>query len=134
MLLGGGELDGVRVLSERAVRQMTAPYFSRGGLVVRGLGWDIASPYSSPRGNGFSEESFGHTGYSGTSLWIDPETDLFVVLLTARLDYRKIHEFNRLRSNVSSRAAELFTVPRPTASIPAKEPGGDKPAKNLTPS
>jgi CubicO group peptidase (beta-lactamase class C family) len=134
MLLGGGELDGVRVLSERAVRQMTAPYFSRGGQVIRGLGWDIASPYSSPRGNGFSEESFGHTGYSGTSLWIDPETDLFVVLLTARLEYRKIHEFNRLRSNVSSRAAELFTVPTPTASIPASEPGGVKPAKNLTPS
>ena len=134
MLLAEGELDGVRVLSERAVRQMTAPYFSRGGQVVRGLGWDIASPYSSPRGNGFSDESFGHTGYSGTSLWIDPETDLFVVLLTARLEYRKIHEFSRLRSDLSSLAAELFAIPKPPALVPATEQSGDKPAKNLTPS
>lgn len=134
MLLAQGELDGVRVLSERAVSQMTAPYFSRGGKVVRGLGWDIASPYSSPRGSGFSEESFGHTGYSGTSLWIDPETDLFVVLLTARLEYRNVHEFSRLRSDLSSLAAELFTIPKPPALIPVMEPGGYKPAKNLTPS
>ena len=108
MLLGGGDVNGKRVLSERAVRQMTAPYFSRGGQVIRGLGWDIASPYSSPRGHGFSEMSFGHTGYSGSSIWIDPASDTFVVLLTARLEYHKVKEFNQLRSDLSSLAAELF--------------------------
>jgi CubicO group peptidase (beta-lactamase class C family) len=110
MILNDGEVDGVRVLSERAVRQMTAPYFSRGGNVVRGLGWDIASPYSSPKGNGFSRYSFGHTGYSGSSLWIDPATDTFVVLLTSRVDYIKIKEFNQLRSDMSTLAANLFAV------------------------
>jgi CubicO group peptidase (beta-lactamase class C family) len=110
MILNDGEVDGVRVLSERAVRQMTAPYFSRGGNVVRGLGWDIASPYSSPKGNGFSRYSFGHTGYSGSSLWIDPATDTFVVLLTSRVDYRKVKEFNQLRSDMSTLAANLFAV------------------------
>jgi CubicO group peptidase (beta-lactamase class C family) len=102
MLLNGGELDGRRVLAERTVAQMTTPHYAEGGKVVRGLGWDIASPFSSPRGHGFSEVSFGHTGYSGASLWIDPKRDLFVVLLTARLDFRRTGEFNRLRRDLST--------------------------------
>jgi CubicO group peptidase (beta-lactamase class C family) len=111
MILNGGEFEGKRILSERAVNQMTAPYFSRGGKVVRGLGWDIDSPYSSPRGNGFSPVSFGHTGYSGSSVWIDPASDTFVVLLTSRTDYRKTSEFSRLRRDLSTFAAELFAIP-----------------------
>jgi CubicO group peptidase (beta-lactamase class C family) len=108
MILGEGELEGMRILSARAVRQMTAPYFSRGGNVIRGLGWDIASPFSAPKGNGFSEESFGHTGYSGSSLWIDPAADIFVVLLTSRLDYKNTREFRALRGELSSLAAGIF--------------------------
>ncbi len=111
MMLGGGVLDGSRVLAARTVDQMTAPYFSRGGGVVRGLGWDIASPFSSPRGNGFSRISFGHTGYSGTSIWIDPASDTFVILLTARLDYRNTHEFSKLRGDLSTVASQLFGIP-----------------------
>ncbi len=111
MMLNEGELDGVRVLSGRAVRQMTVPYFSRGGNVVRGLGWDIASPFSSPKGNGFSRYSFGHTGYSGSSIWIDPATDTYVVLLTSRVEYAKTKEFSRLRSELSTLAASLFATP-----------------------
>lgn len=106
MLLQRGEVDGVRVLQERTVDQMTAPYFSRGGGVARGLGWDISSPFSSPRGIGLSSRSFGHTGYSGTSLWLDPVNDLFVVLLTSRIDYRNRTAFNRLRSDISTLLAE----------------------------
>lgn len=111
MLLGGGEVDGIRVLQQRTVNQMTAPYFSRGGRVIRGLGWDIASPYSAPRGNFFSRGSFGHTGYSGTSIWVDPEADIFVILLTTRLDYRNKSEFNHLRSELSTLAVEAFGSP-----------------------
>jgi CubicO group peptidase (beta-lactamase class C family) len=111
MLLGGGEVDGKRVLQQRTVDQMTAPYFSRGGRVIRGLGWDIASPYSSPRGNFFSRGSFGHTGYSGTSIWVDPEADIFVILLTTRLDYRNKSGFNQLRSELSTLAVEAFGSP-----------------------
>jgi CubicO group peptidase (beta-lactamase class C family) len=111
MMLAGGTLDGKRVLARRTVDQMTAPYFSRGGDVVRGLGWDIASPYSSPRGLGFSKVSFGHTGYSGSSIWIDPVADTFVILLTARLDYNNVHEFNKFRGDLSTLAALLFGVP-----------------------
>ena len=111
MLLGGGEVDGKRVMQQRTVDQMTAPYFSRGGRVIRGLGWDIASPYSSPRGNFFSRGSFGHTGYSGTSIWVDPEADIFVILLTTRLDYRNKSGFNQLRSELSTLAVEAFGSP-----------------------
>jgi CubicO group peptidase (beta-lactamase class C family) len=108
MILNEGEFEGTRILSRRAVRQMTAPYFSRGGNVIRGLGWDIASPFSAPRGNGFSEVSFGHTGYSGSSIWIDPTADIFVVLLTSRLDYRNTREFRQLRGELSSLCAGIF--------------------------
>jgi len=110
MILAGGDFSGRSVLSERAVLQMTAPYFSRDGQVVRGLGWDRSSPYSSPKGSGFSDISFGHTGYSGSSIWIDPAGDVYVVLLTARLEYRNVHEFNQLRSDLSTAVAELFSL------------------------
>jgi CubicO group peptidase (beta-lactamase class C family) len=86
---------------------MTAPYFSRGGRVVRGLGWDIASPFSSPRGEGFSEMSFGHTGYAGGSVWVDPERGVYVILLTSRLDYRRTRDFSALRSGISTAALQL---------------------------
>ncbi|HJV34072.1 serine hydrolase domain-containing protein [Geomonas sp.] len=111
MMLSGGVLDGKRVLAQRTVEQMTAPYFARGGEVIRGLGWDISSPYSSPRGLGFSKVSFGHTGYSGSSIWIDPVSDTFVILLTARVDYKNVHQFNQLRAELSTLASVLFTVP-----------------------
>jgi CubicO group peptidase (beta-lactamase class C family) len=115
MLLHGGVLDGRRVLSSRAVAQMTAPYFFRNGKIVRGLGWDRESPFSAPKGAGFSEVSYGHTGYSGSSVWIDPEANLYVVLLTTRLDYRNRRGFNRLRSDISTLAAALFAGHQKTA-------------------
>lgn len=109
MLLDGGVLNNKRIFSERVVVQMTAPYFYSNGKVVRGLGWDIYSPYSAPKGDSFSEMSFGHTGYSGSSVWIDSQRDLFVILLTTRLDYRDIRHLNLLRSNISTLAMASFS-------------------------
>ena len=111
MILADGELGGKRVLEARTVRQMTAPYFSRGGRVIRGLGWDIASPFSTPRGGLFSRASFGHTGYSGTSIWIDADAGIFVILLTSRLEYRKKSEFSQFRGDLSTLAAEAYGRP-----------------------
>lgn len=108
MVLGGGMLEGKRVLSAQAVNQMIAPYYFRDGRIVRGLGWDRESPYSSAKGTLFSEASFGHTGYSGTSVWIDPEADLYVVLLTTRINYTDRRSFNQMRSDVATLAAALF--------------------------
>ena len=117
MILNNGRMHGIQVLSERVLKQMTAPYFYSNGTVVRGLGWDIYSPYSSPRGSFFSEMSFGHTGYSGSSIWIDPERDLFVILLTVRFNYRDPRQINRLRSDISSIAASVFSHYRDTIDV-----------------
>jgi CubicO group peptidase (beta-lactamase class C family) len=118
MILNSGRLHGIHVLEERVLEQMTAPYFYSNGTVVRGLGWDIHSPFSSPRGNFFSEMSFGHTGYSGSSIWIDPEQDLFVILLTVRYNYRDPRQINRLRSDISSIAASVFSHYREATKVP----------------
>ncbi|WP_224982486.1 serine hydrolase domain-containing protein [Geomonas agri] len=105
LILGRGTLDGTRILSEQAVSQMTTPYACNNGKIKRALGWDVASPFSAPKGSYFSEASFGHTGYSGSSIWIDPQQDMFVIMLTRRLDYRNVHNFNQLRRNMSTYAA-----------------------------
>ncbi|WP_243372015.1 serine hydrolase domain-containing protein [Geotalea sp. SG265] len=110
LILGNGIIDGTRILSERVVTQMTAPYFYSNGRVIRGLGWDMESPFSAPKGSLFSDVSFGHTGYSGTSIWIDPKQDIFVIVLTNRLNYRDTHTFNQLRRDISTIAAADFTV------------------------
>ncbi len=117
MILNNGKYNGTQIFNERVITQMTSPYFYHKGKIIRGLGWDINSPFSSPRGNYFSDMSFGHTGYSGSSIWIDPEQDLFVILLTVRLDYTNIRQFNQLRSDISSLAVSIFSNPRIAAEI-----------------
>ena len=111
LMLGRGMLDNRRILSEQAMAQMVTPYLCNNGHVKRGLGWDIQSPYSAPKGSFFSEASFGHTGYSGSSIWIDPQQDLFVILLTRRVNYRDTRNFNQLRRDVSTVAASQFHLP-----------------------
>ena len=84
LLNGGVGPNGRRVLSPLAVRAMIDPATTPPGQ-RRGLGWDMETSYSSPRGSLYGSSSFGHTGFTGTSLWIDPETESFVVILTSRL-------------------------------------------------
>ena len=64
---------------------MTSPATPAGMASVRGLGWDLDTSYSSNRGELFPVGSFGHTGFTGTSLWIDPVTKTYVILLTNRV-------------------------------------------------
>ena len=73
---------GAPILSALVVEKMTTPQQPANLPDVRGLGWDIDSPYSSNRGELLPVGSFGHTGFTGTSLWIDPTTNTYVVLLT----------------------------------------------------
>jgi len=84
MLLGKGEFKGVRILSPLTVERMTTVY-PKAAFAGRGLGWDISSTYASSAGDIFGPRSFGHTGYTGTSIWIDPETETVVVFLTNRV-------------------------------------------------
>jgi CubicO group peptidase (beta-lactamase class C family) len=108
MLLGSGALQDCSILSQQTFARMTTPYYCNNGTVKRGLGWDMDSPFSAPKGSFFSAASFGHTGYSGSSIWIDPQQDLFVIMLTRRLNYSNTHSFNQLRKNVSTIAAADF--------------------------
>ncbi|HYJ79116.1 MAG TPA: serine hydrolase [Longimicrobiaceae bacterium] len=82
MLLNGGEYGGVRIVKPQTVARWTAP---QGLGSSRALGWDTPSGQSSA-GRYFGPRGFGHTGYTGTSIWIDPERGLFVVLLTNRVN------------------------------------------------
>jgi len=83
MLLAGGELDGVRILQPETVERMTTVQ-SPPGLPRRGFGWDIDSPYAGPRGEIFPIGSYGHTGWTGTRLWIDPFSKTSVIFLSNR--------------------------------------------------
>lgn len=85
MVLSGGTLDGVRVLSSDTVTQMTTRATPIGVADVRGLGWDIDSRYSASRGSLFPIGSFGHTGFTGPSIWLDGSTRTAVIFLASRL-------------------------------------------------
>jgi uncharacterized protein YbbC (DUF1343 family)/CubicO group peptidase (beta-lactamase class C family) len=81
MMLNGGELDGVRLFGPLTVAKFTEPQTPPDQPILRGLGWDIDSPHSGNRGELFPIGSYGHTGFTGTSLWIDPLTQTYVILL-----------------------------------------------------
>ena len=75
-------LSGFQVLSALTVAKMTSPQQPPTASSMRGLGWDIDSPFASNRGEFLPVGSFGHTGFTGTSMWIDPVTNSYVILLT----------------------------------------------------
>jgi CubicO group peptidase (beta-lactamase class C family) len=84
LLLDGGSHAGVRLLRPQTIARWTTV---QGGRSGRALGWDTPTP-ASTAGQYFSPRSFGHTGFTGTSLWVDPERGLFVVLLLNRVHSR----------------------------------------------
>jgi uncharacterized protein YbbC (DUF1343 family) len=83
MMLNEGDYHGVRILGPQTVRTMTSSYAVPKG--ARGLGWDKNTSYSVNRGETMSKSAFGHGGFTGTGLWIDPELELFVIFLSNRV-------------------------------------------------
>jgi len=100
-LLGGGP----SFLSPRALQTFTAPHDVPPGL--RALGWDVRSRYSSNRGTALSPRAFGHGGYTGTSLWIDPAKDLFVLFLSNRVHPDGHGAVNPLAGAIADLAASV---------------------------
>ncbi len=101
-------------------------YPSRKGREVRGLGWDIDSSYSRPRGEVFPVGSFGHTGFTGTSLWMDPGSDTYVVLLANAIHPRGGASISHLRGDVATavgRALQLYGASVPAAGGSAERNG-----------
>ena len=113
MLLGRGSRKGVRILRPETVARMTMPITLPGGA-RRSLGWDIGSPYSVGMDVSFGEGSYGHTGYTGTSLWIDPRGGRFLVILTSRLHPDDRGDATPLRKKI----AELIAPAPPPAVLP----------------
>src|SRR5579875_3898415 len=114
MILGKGERAGVRIFDPITIEKFTEPASPADQPIIRGLGWDIDSPYSTNRGELFPIGSFGHTGFTGTSIWIDPTTQSYVILLTT---YVHPHRGNKslvsLRCRVATAVAASLglTVP-----------------------
>lgn len=113
MLLRGGELDGQRVLSPAGVTRMTSPATPSAMSVQRGLGWDIDSSYSANRGDLYPIGSFGHTGFTGTSIWIDPVSRTYVVLLTNRVHPDGKGDATPVRAKVATIVAAEFSTTVP---------------------
>jgi uncharacterized protein YbbC (DUF1343 family)/CubicO group peptidase (beta-lactamase class C family) len=124
MILGRGMHRGVRILSPLAVAQMTSPATPAEERNVRGLGWDIDSSFSSNRGELLPIGSFGHTGFTGTSLWIDPSSGMFVVFLSNRVHLEGKGDVTQLRGQVATIAASALTSRR-AAARPLSLAGGD---------
>jgi uncharacterized protein YbbC (DUF1343 family)/CubicO group peptidase (beta-lactamase class C family) len=108
MLLNEGTLDGVRIFKPETVRLMTSVQTPPSLNVRRGLGWDIDSGYSGPRGALFPLGSYGHTGWTGTSLWIDPFSRSFVIFLSNRNHPDESGNVSRVRHTLGTLAAEAI--------------------------
>jgi uncharacterized protein YbbC (DUF1343 family)/CubicO group peptidase (beta-lactamase class C family) len=111
MLVGGGRLDGVRVVSPATIARMIAPSTPADMRDVRGLGWDVDSTYSTNRGELFPIGSFGHTGFTGTSLWIDPASGSYIVFLSNRVHPDGKGDVTALRGRVATVAAAALLQP-----------------------
>ena len=110
MMIDGGTLDGVRIVGPLTVRKFTEPQTPPDQPILRGLGWDIDSPYSSNRGELFPIGSFGHTGFTGTSMWIDPSTNTYVILLANSVHPNPRPSITALRSKVATIVAASLGV------------------------
>ncbi|GBC76757.1 Esterase EstB [bacterium HR08] len=110
MMLNGGTFRGVRILSPLSVRRMIEVRHLPPGE-MRGLGWDVHTGYSSNRGDLFPIGSFGHTGFTGTSLWIDPASRTFVIFLSNRVHPDGRGDVTSLRGRVASVVAAAILRP-----------------------
>ncbi|MEO7113915.1 MAG: exo-beta-N-acetylmuramidase NamZ domain-containing protein [Polyangiaceae bacterium] len=111
-MLHGGELDGARVLTPHAVDTFFAPNDLPGA--IRATGWDIQSAFSSNRGTMLSRRAVGHGGYTGTSIWIDPQYDLFVIVLSNRVHPDGKGAVNALAAKIADIAVSAIPSAKPT--------------------
>lgn len=110
ILAGGLAPNGKRIFAAATVHEMTTPQTPPWVPSLRGLGWDIDSVYSAPRGELFPVGSFGHTGFTGTAIWLDPASKTFVILLA-----NSVHPYGRpaispLRSKIATAVAADLNI------------------------
>lgn len=110
-LIDGGQLGGARILSAATVARMVVPQALPANAGTRGLGWDIDTSFSGNRGDLFPIGSYGHTGFTGTSIWIDPSSKSYVIFLSSRLHPDGTGDVTALRGRVATVAAAALSVP-----------------------
>lgn len=112
MLAGGGG-----IFSPLTVRKFTTPQSPADQPILRGFGWDIDSPYSGNRGELFPLGSYGHTGFTGTSIWIDPVSRTYIILLANAVHPRAHGTITSLRSRVATITAAAFGIDAPGVNL-----------------
>ena len=120
--LTGKRPDGQTLLHPDTITQATTNQLPADLGVARGLGWDIWSPFGSQRGEKFPLTGFGHTGWTGTSIWVDPSSETFVILLTNRNHPSEAGKVKPLRARVGTLAAEAVGY---TKLVPAPDLPGE---------
>jgi CubicO group peptidase (beta-lactamase class C family) len=108
MLLNKGTMSGARILKPQTVDQMTTPQSPLKKPKLRGLGWDIEAPLSSNRDELFPVGAYGHLGYTGTSIWIDPVTETYIIVLSNRVHPDGKGDVQELRASIKSAVAEAL--------------------------
>jgi uncharacterized protein YbbC (DUF1343 family)/CubicO group peptidase (beta-lactamase class C family) len=125
MMLSMGDHEGVRIFSPLTVRKFTSPATPPDQPILRGLGWDIDSSYSANRGELYPIGSYGHTGFTGTSIWMDPSTKSYVILLTNLVHPKRGKNLAPLRSRVATIAAAATGLDAPGVTLTGyNESGG----------
>jgi len=117
MMLGLGRRGAGRVFSPLTVAKFTTPQSPPDQPILRGLGWDLDSPYSGNRGELFPLGSYGHTGFTGASLWIDPRTDTYVILLANSVHPQRRPALTPLRGRVATAVAAALGIAAPGVSL-----------------
>lgn len=135
MLVNGGELDGIRVFDADTVRLMTSVQSPDAVEERRGLGWEIDSGYSRPRGKTFPIGSYGHTGFTGTSLWVDPFSKTFWIFLSSRLHPHgrgNVHPLQAELADLAALAVKNFDFTSVKGALPPRDVKKTKPAAAKT--
>lgn len=117
MLLDKGAWQGKQIFSPLTIEKFTTPQSPPDQPILRGLGWDIDSPYSGERGDLFPIGSFGHTGFTGTSLWLDQTSGTYVILLTNAVHPHLRPAITSLRGRVATIVAASLGIEAPGVSL-----------------
>ena len=121
MLLNGGKIGRVRILKTATVDKMTTPQSPPGGRTLRGFGWDIGPPLASNRDELPPVGSYGHLGFTGTALWIDPISKVYVIVLTNRVHPDGKGDVKMLRADIKALVADAIGPVSPEQ-IMARQP------------
>lgn len=119
LFLNGKAPDGITVLAPETLAKATTNHLPDALGIGRGLGWDLSSSFASQRGEKFPLVGYGHTGWTGTSIWVDPASETFVILLANRNHPSEKGRIKPLRIRVGTLAAEAVGY---TETIPTPEP------------